>query len=171
MKNHGYPKPMMHKIGNLAIIPTMLVTFFVKKITKKRPSNELEFQKRSQLLYILNFLATLTIFMFDVTERLPATICLIVNSILFSLQMFMDFTIINSLSDSLFSGMYVTIMASAANLGRNGTVSLKVIEWLGYNNGCIIGFIYSAVSLVALGWFHQWIMKGEEEKDIEKDKI
>ena len=83
----------------------------------------------------------------------------------------MDSIIVNKISDSLFAGMYVTMMASASNLGRNSTINLKIIDEFGFEKGCYFGFIYCVGSLLVYGKIIEWIKAGKEEEDIEKKKV
>ena len=162
MKNHGYSKEMMNKIGNIAIIPVLLATYLVKKVANRYPASNLQFYARSRFVFFLQVMTCLAIFCFDITDITISTVAMIWMSILSSCQFFMDSTIVNAISDSLFSGMYVTMMASASNLGRNSTINMKVIEQIGYHNGCILGFVYCGVSLMVLGWAQEWVRRGEE---------
>jgi hypothetical protein len=47
-------------------------------------------------------------------------------------QFFINSVIINSIADTEYSGMFVTMMASLSNFGNNTSIHLKIIDLIGY---------------------------------------
>ena len=141
----------MNTFGNFLFIPVFLLTHALKVITTKYKVNYLEVYKRSRFIFFLQVASCFLIFQFEIRDTIPTFCALTWLTLLSSGQFFMDSTIVNKISDSLFAGMYVTMMASASNLGRNSTINLKVIDEFGFEKGCIFGFIYCVLSLLLYG--------------------
>lgn len=161
MKNHGYSKDVMNSVKNILIIPTMLLTWVLKKITSKYKAHYLEVYMRARFIFLLQVISCFMIFMLDITEFYAATGAMLWMGLISSTQFFMDCIIVNTISDSLFAGMYVTMMASSANLGRNGTINLKVIDYVGFDYACYFGFFYCIFSLAVFGKGVEWIKNGK----------
>ena len=132
MKNHGYQKATMNRVGNLNILPTMILTAILKYFTSKYKVHYLEIYKRSRLVFLMQAIAGFTFFMLGITEFYASTCVVILLSLLSSSQIFIDMVIVNTISDSLFAGMYVTVLASTSNLGRNSTINFKIIDYVGF---------------------------------------
>ena len=156
----------MNTISNLIIIPILIFNWILKVVTKKYKAHYIQVYYRSRFAFFLQVISCFLIFMFNVTDVLTSSCMMVWISLLSSFQFFMDSIIMNTISDSLFAGMYVTMMASSSNLGRNSTINLKIIDYFGFQNACYFGFSYCVLSLLLYGKAIEWIKRGKEESDI-----
>lgn len=160
IKNHNYPRDMLTTLQNLLIVPIFLITYLMKLYTSKYKIPATEVYSRSRLITLALFVISVLTFVFAVTDMVYASVIMSVFAIISSCRFFIDSIVVNTISDSMFAGMYVTMMASASNLGRNSTIQLKVIDFIGYNNACIFGFCYTVAVLVMMGKASDWVKAG-----------
>ena len=72
---------------------------------------------------------------------------------------------VNHFPASALSGMLITGLYSARNLGVNGTINLKIISWIGYKKAVIFGFCYTLVIIIMIPKMLRWIKKGSTRLD------
>lgn len=72
-----------------------------------------------------------------------ALIGIILLGICSNTQFYFNSLIVNTVTDSKFAGMYVTMMASSVNLGNNTAIHLEMISKFGIRNCAIAGFGYT----------------------------
>jgi hypothetical protein len=75
-------------------------------------------------------------------------------------QFYINSVIINSVADAEYSGMFVTMMASLCNFGNNTTIQLKIIDWVGYWNATVFGFVYTGAVVAVAGRVEKWVKMG-----------
>lgn len=66
----------------------------------------------------------LVLFIGDITELKLALLGIVLLSLCSNIQFFFSSLIVNSVADSKFAGMYVTMMASSANFGNNTAIHM-----------------------------------------------
>ena len=70
---------------------------------------------------------------------------------------------VNNFPPSALSGMLITGLYSSRNLGVNGTINLKIISWVGYNNAVIFGLFYTFVIILLIPKIVKWIYDGSTD--------
>lgn len=88
-------------------------------------------------------------FFMNFKSIVPISISILWLQILSNSQFFLNSIIVNNFSESKFSGMYVSMMASFQNLGNNSTLPLEVINLVGQRNAVIFGFLFTIVVILA----------------------
>lgn len=147
----------MTTLSNISIIPIFFLTHFLSK----HWTDEALIHKRSKYVLALRLVVSLVIFVCDFSSTIGVSVCLTLLTLLSNAQFFLNSMITNSFSSSMFSGMYITMMASLTNLGNNTAIQLKVIDSVGSNHACMFGFGYTLVVVIVFDRVEAWIKSGK----------
>lgn len=122
----GYSKELGSSIENLSILPMLVVNSVLSKLLTA--DNAYRYQRG---IFAARLIAAVAIFCFRSEDPLVVSCNILLLLILGGMGFIADMTIVNGFGSSAYSGLCVTMMASMSNLGKNSSLQLEVISWVG----------------------------------------
>lgn len=137
------------------MIPALVISYLMGKLS----INDTWFYMK--IVIGLKFLVSLVAFILQPIGYWQVLLYVLVESLLISINTFLDGVIINTLQLNEFSAMTIAMTNSVRNFGLTGIHQMWFVGYMGHRYASMFGFLVQIVIILCLNPLIEWVKAGK----------